>query len=184
MALTCQHVVRMTSERGAHLVEHLRDASSAQIEVVEWIPSERWLEVATPGEWSPGKDAEHVAEGNALHQWVVRSSVRQEPGKRPVLERACLTARLAQPEVIELLRRRAQESSSLLEPLTDEQLALPCRTRTLGEFIERVLIGHYWTHQAEIERKLRRANQGPVPQGRAARAVARSPTSAQTEARE
>jgi hypothetical protein len=59
--------------------------------------------------------------------------------------------------VIGLLKRRARESSSLLEPLTDEQLALPCPTRTLGEFIARVLIGHYRTHQAAIERKLARA---------------------------
>jgi hypothetical protein len=140
-----------------HLVEQLQAASCALIGVVERIPAQRWVGLAKPGEWSPGKDAEHVAEGNALHQWVVRSTLRQQPGKRPVVERERLTARLAKAEVIGLLKRRALESSSLLETLTDEQLALPCRSRTLGEFIERVLIGHYRIHQAAIERKLRRA---------------------------
>jgi hypothetical protein len=75
-----------------------------------------------------------------------------------VVERARLTAQLAQPDVIKLLQLRAQESSSLIQPLTDQQLALPYRTRTLAEFIERVLVGHYRTHQLSIERKLRRAN--------------------------
>lgn len=144
----------MVSERAARLVEQLLDASNALIGLAERIPADRWLDVNTPGEWSPGKDAEHVADGNALHQWVVRSTLRHQPGKRPVIERARLTARLAQPDVIRLLKARAQESSSLLTPLTDDQLGLPCRTRTLGEFIERVLIGHYRTHQAAIERKL------------------------------
>jgi hypothetical protein len=43
--------------------------------------------------------------------------------------------------------------------LTDEQLALPARptrTRTVGQAIERVLIGHVERHRAEMERALRR----------------------------
>src|SRR5579859_1809916 len=147
----------MVSQRAAHLVERLQAASNALIGLAERIPADRWLDVTVPGEWSLGKDAEHVADGNALHQWIVRSTLRQPVGKRPVIERVRLTARLAQAEVIGLLEQRAKESSSLLELLTDEQLALPCRTRTLGEFIQRVLIGHYRTHQAAIERKLARA---------------------------
>ena len=146
----------MASQRAAHLIEQLHDASDTLLGLIQRITDTQWPHVATPGEWSPGKEAEHVAEGNALHQWVVRSTLRQQAGTRPVVERARLTAQLAQPELIKLLRQRAQESSSLVEPLTDEQLALPCRTRTLDEFIERVLIGHYWTHQAAIERKIRR----------------------------
>jgi hypothetical protein len=147
----------MVSKRAAYLVEQLQDVSNALIGLAEGIPARRWLDVPGHGEWSPGKDAEHVAEGNALHQWVVRSTLRQKPGNRPRVERTHLIARLAQTEVIRLLKLRAQESSNLLESLTDEHLALPCRTRTLGEFIERVLIGHYRTHQADIERKLGRA---------------------------
>jgi hypothetical protein len=148
----------MVVHAAAHLAEQLQVASSALIVLAERIPAERWPDVAAPGEWSPGKDAEHVAEGNALHQWVVRSTLRQHAGARPVVERARLTAQLAQPDVIKLLQLRAQESSSLIQPLTDQQLALPYRTRTLAEFIERVLVGHYRTHQLSIERKLRRAN--------------------------
>jgi hypothetical protein len=143
------------SPHAAYLVEQLQDASNALIGVAERIPAQRWAGIAAPGEWSPGKDAEHVAEGNALHQWVVRSTLRQRPGKRPVVERKRLTAGLAQPEVIGLLEQRAQESRNLLEALTDEQIALPCRGRTLGEFIERVLVGHYRIHEAAIEHKLR-----------------------------
>jgi hypothetical protein len=73
-----------------------------------------------------------------------------------LIVRARLTPQLAQPEVISQLKRREQESSSLIEALTDQQLALPCRTRTVGDFIERVLIGHYVVHHAAIERKLHR----------------------------
>jgi hypothetical protein len=58
--------------------------------------------------------------------------------------------------VIRLLERRAQESRSPLATLTDREFEVPCRSRTLGEFIERVLIGDYRTHQAAIERKLSR----------------------------
>jgi hypothetical protein len=147
----------MVSERAAHLVEQLQIASNALIALAEQIPADLWPGVTVPGEWSPGKDVEHVADGNALHQWIVRATLRQPAGRRPVIERARLTARLARPDVIGLLERRAQESSGLLALLTDEQLALPCRTRTLDEFITRVLIGHYRTHQAAIEGKLARA---------------------------
>jgi DinB superfamily len=146
----------MGSERATQLVEQQQDASDALVGLAERIPAQRWTEVATPGEWSPGKDAEHAADGNALHQWMVRSTLRQQAGRRPPIERARLTAQLSQPEVISLLKQRAEESRKLLEPLTDEQLGLPCRNRTLGQFIERVLIGHYWVHHAAIERKLRR----------------------------
>jgi DinB family protein len=147
----------MASTRTTHLLEQLQDASNALVGLAERIPSDRWLDVATPGEWSPGKDAEHVADGSALHLWVVRSTLRQQTGTRPIIERERLTARLAQPDVIRLLKRRAQETCSLLELLTDQELAVPCRTRTLGEFIERVLIGHYRTHLAAIERKVSHA---------------------------
>jgi hypothetical protein len=147
----------MVSECAARLVEHLQGASNALIALAERIPADAWGDDTVPGEWSPGKDAEHVADGNALHQWIVRSTLRQPAGRRPAVERARFTARLAQPDVIGLLMLRAQESRNLLEPLTDEQLALPCRTRTLGEFIASVLIDHYWTHKAAIERKLTRA---------------------------
>jgi hypothetical protein len=67
--------------RTARLIAQLNAASDALIGLTERIPSDRWLFVATPGEWSPGKDAEHVGDGNALHQWLVRSSLGQHVGR-------------------------------------------------------------------------------------------------------
>jgi len=137
-------------------VEQLHAASDALIAQVERIPAADWPHVSTPGEWSPGKDAEHVADGNALHQWVVRSALRQRAGKRPAVERQRMTAAVSQLEVARLLKERVDESARLIESLTDEQLDLPCRTSTVGEFVERALIGHITTHHTEIARKLER----------------------------
>jgi DinB superfamily len=144
--------------RAAALVEQLRTAADAFIAFIDQIPADRWSRVDVPDVWSPAKDAEHVAEGNALHQWVVRAALRQQPEQRPVLDRARMTAQAAQREVVALLRERTRESIRLIGALTDEQLRLPCRPpRTVEEFVKRVLIGHYGTHHAEIERKLRRS---------------------------
>jgi hypothetical protein len=134
---------------------HLLAASASLVRLVETISADAWDYVATPREWSVGKDAEHVADGNALHRWVVRSALQQHAGKRPPVERKEMLAQMNQSEVIRLLRQRTQESLSLIEALSDEQLKLPCRTRTLGAFIDRVLIGHYQTHQRQMEAKLR-----------------------------
>jgi DinB superfamily len=155
---TCHNLGVIVSERAARLVDELQAASDALIGLARGISAEGWVRVASSGEWSPGKDAEHVADGNALHQWVVRSTLGPRAGKRPTIERAQLTSQLGQREVIDVLKQRVQESSSLIQPLTDEQLALPCRTGTLAQFIERGLIGHYRTHHEEIEQKLRRAS--------------------------
>jgi len=146
-----------SNTRAAAMVEQLRTAADAFIALIDHLPADRWSRVDGPGLWSPSKDAEHVAEGNALHQWVARSALGQTPGQRPVVERARMTAQ-AQREVVALLRERTRESISLIEALTDEQLGLPCGPpRTVDEFVKRVLIGHYGTHHAEIERKLRRS---------------------------
>jgi DinB family protein len=145
--------------RAAELVERLHEASEALIGLVEGIAVDRWAEVARPGEWAPGKDAEHVAEGNALHLWFVRAALGQRIGRRPVIHRTRLTAELIQVEVITQLKQRAEESGRVILSLSEEELALPCRGRSLGEFIERVLIGHYLRHQAAIERKLLRRPQ-------------------------
>jgi len=145
------------SPRAAALVEQLQMDAEAFIALVEHITADRWLRVDKPGVWSPSKDAEHVVEGNALRQWVVRSALRQRPGPRPAVERARMTAQAAKDDLIALLRERTRESIILIEPLTDEQLSLPCRPpRTVGDFVSRVLITHINTHHAEIQRKLRR----------------------------
>jgi hypothetical protein len=147
--------------RAADLVARLAEVSAALIAVVEPIDVTAWSRVPARGVWSPGKDAEHVADGNAYHQWIVRMTLRHKvSAQRPPIERAQLTARLSVPETVDLLRQRTRESFALIEGLTDEQLALPTRpprprAQTLAEVIEHVLIGHFETHRLAIEAKLR-----------------------------
>ena len=149
----------MPSSRAAALVEQLHAASQALIALIQGIDAAHWVQVPREGVWSAGKDAEHVVEGNAVHQWAVRQSVGQQAGARPAVERARLTALGSQADVVDRLRRSTDESVQLIHSLTDEQLDLPMRTRTrtVAQMIERVLIGHYDTHRGEIQAKLRRA---------------------------
>jgi hypothetical protein len=148
------------SSRAAALVEQLRQVGDALIRLVASIEPARWTTVPAPGVWSPGKDAEHVADGAALHQWSIRLSLGQKVPARPRIERAQLTSSLSQPEVVELLRQRTNAGVALISGLSDEQLDLPvrpprARSSTLAQLIEAVLIGHYETHRREIEAKLR-----------------------------
>ena len=150
----------MPNSRASALVEQLREASEALISVVEQIAPERWLEMPKPDVWSPSKDAEHVTDGAVYHQWIVRKTLGQKVGDRPPVRREQMTAQLAQPQVVALLRQRTEESASLIQSLTDAQLELPAkpphaRPRTLAEMIAGQLIGHYRGHQADIEAKLR-----------------------------
>jgi hypothetical protein len=140
------------------LVEQLHAASEALITLIEAIEPTHWLQVPRGGVWSPSKDAEHVAEGNALHQWHIRQSLGHKAGRRPAVNRDRLVAERAHAEVVELLRLRTEDSVGLISSLTDEQLDLPMRTRTgtVGDVIERTLIGHFDTHRVEIEAKLDR----------------------------
>jgi hypothetical protein len=151
----------VTSARAQALVDQLRAAAAGLVALVEDIDAERWERVPSAGVWSVSKDAEHVADGAAYHQWIVHRTVgHQVPARRPGIERELLTARLSQPAVVDLLRRRTDEGMRLIQALTDAQLDLPpnpprARLRTLAEMIESVLIGHYRAHQTEIESKLR-----------------------------
>jgi hypothetical protein len=151
----------VTSPRARALVDQLRKAAEELIALVEDIDSVRWVHVPSAGVWSPSKDAEHVADGAAYHQWIVRRTIGDNvPAARPRIERTLTTAQLPQREVVALLRRRVEEGSQLVQALTDEQLALPprpprARLRTLAELIESVLIGHVRTHYQDIESKLR-----------------------------
>ena len=117
------------------------------------------MQVPEPGVWSPGKDAEHVVDAAAYHVWIVRLSIREKVPPRPGIERARMTARLSQPEVVDLLRLRTQEIAHLVGGLTDQQLELPPRPPralpTVADLIERVLIGHYRKHTQAIASKLR-----------------------------
>jgi hypothetical protein len=148
------------SSRAAALVERLRQVSEVLISLVGSIEPDRWMHVPRPGVWSPGKDAEHVADGAASHQWTIRFSLGHKVPAPPRIERSQLTAQRSQRDVVDLLRQRTNDSVALIAGLTEEELDLPvrplrARSRTLAAMIERVLIGHYEVHRTEIEAKLR-----------------------------
>ena len=151
---------RNGSDRAAALAERLREAAASLAAVIEPIDDGRWRRVPEPGVWSIGKEAEHVAEAASYHQWIVRLTIGQKvSSRRPVLERKHMTSDLSPAQAAELIRQRAEEGARLLLDLTDEQLDLPTRppranAQPLAETIERVLIGHYEAHRAEIEAKL------------------------------
>lgn len=148
------------SSHAEALVAQLQRASEALITMVEQIDPERWPHIPGPGVWSPSKDAEHVADGAAYHQWLVRLSLGQQVPARPGIERKQLTAQRSQREVVDLLRQRTEDSANLVRGLSEAQLNLPARpprarSRTLAQMIEGTLIGHYDTHRKEIASKLR-----------------------------
>jgi uncharacterized damage-inducible protein DinB len=149
------------SERAAALAARLREATAGLISILEPIDEARWRHVPTRGVWSISKDAEHIIEAAAYHQWIVRLTIGDPvPKRKPVLERLQMTSDLTPSEAVDLLRQRTEEGVGLLLALTDEQLNLvtrPPRARSpmLEETIERVLIGHYRVHGADIEAKLR-----------------------------
>jgi uncharacterized damage-inducible protein DinB len=155
------HAAHPGSARAALLAAQLREAAAALIVVVERIDPERWGRVPKPGVWSVGKEAEHAAEGAALHQWVVRLTIGERvASSRPAVERKQLTSALSPREAADLLRQRTDEGVRLVQGLSDEQLDLPKRPpgskpRSLAEEIEGTLIGHLNHHRAEIEAKLR-----------------------------
>jgi uncharacterized damage-inducible protein DinB len=156
----CSLAAEQPSPRARALAEELRAAASALIAVVERIEPDRWSQVHKPGEWSPGKDAEHVADAAALHLWHVRRSLgRRQSGRPPVIERARPTAARTQKEVVALLRACADEAARLIEGLTNAQLELAARPprkppRTVADIVARPLISHVGTHQRSIEAKL------------------------------
>jgi uncharacterized damage-inducible protein DinB len=153
--------MREVPERSRALAEQLWTAAAALIAVVEPIDDERWGHVPHPGVWSIGKDAAHVAEAAVYHQWIVRLTIGEVvSSRRPAIERNQMTTDRSPREAVELIRARTEEGARLLLDLTDAQLDLPrkpprAKGQALAETIARVLIGHYDTHRAEIEAKLR-----------------------------
>jgi hypothetical protein len=95
-----------TSSKGLALAERLEEAAEELIAVVQHIDLERWARIPESGVWSPGKDAEHVADAAVHHQWIVRLTIRHRVPARPVLERKVLTAERSQEAVVDLLRHR------------------------------------------------------------------------------
>jgi hypothetical protein len=148
------------SARAPALAQQLRQVSDALLNLVGSIEPERWTKVPKPGVWSPGKEAEHVADGAAYHQWIVRLSLGERVPPRPRIERAQLTSQRSQQDVLDLLRQCSDNGVALIAGLSDRQLDLPvrpprARLATLAAMIESTLIGHYETHRTGIEAKLR-----------------------------
>jgi uncharacterized damage-inducible protein DinB len=141
----------------------LYEASGRLIAAIETIDRDQWPAVPTPGEWSVGRESEHVVEAGAYHRWIVRLTIGEKVSSRgPVLERSQMTPNRAPADVVELIRASTANSARLILALIDEQLDLPTRPprargQRLGETIDRVLIDHYDAHRAAIEAKLSRA---------------------------
>jgi uncharacterized damage-inducible protein DinB len=149
--------------RAAALEARLRAAAEELIAVIAPIEGGQWSQVTTPGIWSIGKDAEHVADAALYHQWIVRLTIGERvSSRRPAIERMKLTTDLSPPEAVKLIRQRTEESASLIRGLMDEMLDLVTRPprakgQRLAETIEGVLIAHYDVHRTEIAEKLNRA---------------------------
>ena len=141
------------------LAARLDEAAAALISVIAHVEPDRWRHIPAPGEWSIGKDVEHVIEAAGYHQWIVRLTIGEKvSSRRPVLERKQLTTDLSQQQAVTLLRSRTEAGIELILGLTDEQLNLPtrpprARSQALAETIELVLIGHYDAHRGDIEAK-------------------------------
>jgi uncharacterized damage-inducible protein DinB len=148
------------SQRSIELADRLTDARDALTSLLERIDGQAWLRVPGPGVWSPSKEAEHVADGNVLHQWVVRLTLGQaKVSQRPGIERTQLTSRRSAAEVIEQVRRTLDEASTLIRSLTDDQLDLTTKppkagAPTLAGTIQGLMIDHVDHHRREIEAKL------------------------------
>jgi uncharacterized damage-inducible protein DinB len=151
---------QQASQRASVLAERLRQAAAALIAVADPIDADRWMRLPGSGVWSIGKDAEHVADAAVYHQWIVRLTIGEAmASRRPAIERDRMTTDRSPGEVVELIGARTEDGVRLLLALTDAQLDLPtkpprARGQLLEETIERILIGHYDAHRAEIEAKL------------------------------
>jgi hypothetical protein len=150
------------SQRSIELADRLTDARDALTALLERVDGQAWQRVPGPGVWSPGKDAEHIADGNILHQWVVRLTIGQaKVSHRPAIERAQLTSSRSPAEVVGFVRETLDEAATLIRGLTDAQLDLTTKppkagAPTLARTIQGLMIDHVDHHRREIETKLRR----------------------------
>ena len=151
------------SARAARLAADLESTAAALLAVLDGVDGQRWMAVPEPAAWSIGKEAVHVVEATAYHQWIVRLTIGEKvSSRRPAIERQELTTELTPAQVVDLIRQRTAEGAALVRSLTDDQLDLPtrpprARDSALAATIEHVLIAHYGGHRGEIERKLRDA---------------------------
>jgi uncharacterized damage-inducible protein DinB len=143
------------------LADRLTAAGDALIKVIEGVDDADWRRLPRADVWSPSKDAEHVADANLRHQWIVRLTIgAAKASQRVEIERRQLTSDRTRAEVVALVRRTLAEASALIRGLTDAQLDLatrPARTRapSLRETIAG-MIDHIDHHRAEIEAKVGR----------------------------
>ena len=150
------------SQRAIALSGRLTEARDAVTSLLERVEGQDWLRVPGPGVWSPSKDAEHVADGNILHQWVVRLTIGQAKASgRPSIERKQLTSSRSRAEVVELVRATLDEAATLVRGLTDAQLDLTTKppkagAPSLAKTIQGLMIDHVEHHRRDIETKLER----------------------------
>jgi kynurenine formamidase len=150
------------SERAANLANQLRDAGAALIRTVGQIDVEHWSRVPEDGVWSAGKDAEHISQGATYHQWLVRTAGLGETLERGAgTQRDVMLAVLSKDDVLTVLQQRTEESATLVESLSDDQLSRPAPPlasdglpRTVAQMIENQMIRHYREHQHNIQSKL------------------------------
>ena len=149
------------STRAADLASDLDEAVERFLRQIDGIEADAWNRLPGAGVWSVGKDVEHVIEAIGYHRWIVESTIGRPVGsKRPALERKQLTSGLSPADAVRRVRRTTAESRALILGLTDDQLALPTKPPRAGSpplaaTIERVLIGHFDAHRADVEAKLR-----------------------------
>ncbi|HET7520233.1 MAG TPA: DinB family protein [Candidatus Limnocylindria bacterium] len=159
----------MPSDRATELVARLEAAAARLLDVIARLDDGDWHAAPVAGEWSIGRELEHVAEAAGYHRWIVRLTIGEKVGsRRPVLERRELLPQASRDEVATRLRQETNESATLIGRLSGEQLSLatrPPRARDpgLAETIERVLIGHYDAHRMGIEGKLRAIDESDGP---------------------
>ena len=154
----------MTERRRPHpspeeLVDRLTRVSDAMIELVASADAEAWNRSPAPGAWSPGKEADHVADALPLHLWFVRKSLGERAGSRPAIERATLTTDRSPAEVAERIRRERDTAVALVSQLTNEQLELPSnpprgRHDRVAELLQSLVIGHLETHRRSLDEAL------------------------------
>jgi hypothetical protein len=148
----------MSSQRSDELAAHLQSALDALLSVIQSASAAQWSAIPSPGEWSVGKEAEHVADGNAYHLFLVRQSLRQRGLKRPGIERSALVTSRTRAEVIELLQQQTSACLGVITSLSANDLALPTRpfrpgAPTIAHLIKG-MSNHYHVHRQSIEAKL------------------------------
>src|SRR5450631_4652930 len=104
------------SERATALANQVRQAGTALMQTVGQVDDAHWGRVVEDGVWSPGKDAEHVTQGAAYHQWLVRTSALGDTSERSAsTQRDIMVALLSKREVLDALKQRTDQSASLVE---------------------------------------------------------------------